>query len=125
MAALPTTPKAPAAPSKRLLFAALITLALCTPIIMFRTDSDPNDGTLQLIFRPIAVLVFMALAFVGRLAVLTSGLRPARAKADAAASARRPGSRAFFSYVIGPLGLAVPVRLPGRRGVVARRPAAR
>ena len=50
--------------------AALITLALCTPIIMFRTDSDPNDGTLQLNFRPIAVLVFMALAFVGRLLVL-------------------------------------------------------
>ena len=37
--------------------AALITLALCTPIIMFRTESDPNDGTLQLFFRPIAVLV--------------------------------------------------------------------
>ena len=48
------------------LFAAAVTLLLCTPIIMFRTDSDPNDGTLQLAFRPIAVAVFVAIAFVAR-----------------------------------------------------------
>jgi branched-chain amino acid transport system permease protein len=84
--------------------AALITLALCTPIIMFRTDSDPNDGTLQLNFRPIAVLVFMALAFVGRLAVITWGLRPERAKAAPRVGAPT-GVAAFFSYVIGPIGL--------------------
>ena len=45
---------------KEALFAALITLALCTPIIMFRTESDANSGSLYLIFRPVAVLVFMA-----------------------------------------------------------------
>ena len=89
---------------KEAVIAALITLLLCTPIIMFRTDSDPNDGTLQLIFRPVAVLVFMALAFVGRLAVLTIGLRPARPKAVPSV-APPTGIRAFFSYVIGPVGL--------------------
>jgi branched-chain amino acid transport system permease protein len=84
--------------------AALITLALCTPIIMFRTDSDPNDGTLQLNFRPIAVLVFMALAFVGRLLVLTIGLRPARQKAIPNVGAPT-GFRAFVGHVIAPIGL--------------------
>jgi branched-chain amino acid transport system permease protein len=84
--------------------AALVTLALCTPIIMFRTESDPNDGTLQLNFRPIAVLVFMALAFVGRLLVLTIGLRPARPKAVPSV-APPTGFRAFVGHVIAPIGL--------------------
>ena len=84
--------------------AALITLALCTPIIMFRMDSNPNDGTLELNFRPIAVLVFMALAFVGRLFVLTVGLRPARPKAIPSVGAPT-GFRAFVGHVIAPLGL--------------------
>ncbi len=84
--------------------AALITLALCTPIIMFRTNSDPNDGTLQLNFRPIAVLVFMALAFVGRLLVISIGLRPARQKAIPNVGAPT-GFRAFVGHVIAPIGL--------------------
>ncbi len=90
---------------KEAAIAALITLALCTPIIMFRTDLDENTGSLQLIFRPVAVLVFMALAFVGRLLVLTLRMRPARAKAAPRVGAPS-GIAAFFSYVIGPLGLA-------------------
>ena len=89
---------------KEAVFAALVTLALCTPIILFRTDSDPNDGTLQLTWRPIAVLVFMGIAFVGRLLVLTAGLRPARAKA-APSVAKPSGLRAFVGAVIGPIGL--------------------
>jgi branched-chain amino acid transport system permease protein len=84
--------------------AALITLALCIPIIMFRTDSDPNDGTLQLTFRPIAVVVFMALAFVGRLLVISIGLRPARQKAIPNVGAPT-GFRAFVGHVIAPIGL--------------------
>jgi branched-chain amino acid transport system permease protein len=84
--------------------AALITLALCTPIIMFRTDSDVNTGQLELTWRPLAVLIFMALAFFGRLAMLTWGLRPARAKAAPRVGAPT-GVAAFFSYVIGPIGL--------------------
>ena len=98
-----TDPKAGSA-LKEALFAALITLALCTPIIMFRTESDANSGSLYLIFRPIAVLVFVAIAFFGRLAVLTLGLRPKRVKATPKVG--EPGAvAAFFSYVIGPLGL--------------------
>jgi branched-chain amino acid transport system permease protein len=89
---------------KEAVIAALVTLALCTPIIMFRTESDPNDGTLQLIFRPIAVLVFMALAFVGRLLVLTVGARPARQKAAPSVGAPT-GFRAFVGHVIAPIGL--------------------
>ena len=85
-------------------FAAVVTLLLCIPIIMFRTDSDPNDGTLQLTWRPIAVLVFMGLAFVGRLVVVTAGLRPARVKA-APSVAPPSGLRAFVGAVIGPIGL--------------------
>jgi branched-chain amino acid transport system permease protein len=86
------------------IFAAVVTLLLCTPIIMFRADSDPNDGTLQLVFRPITVAVFVAIAFVGRLLIVTAGLRPQRAKAVPKVGAPS-GVAAFFSYVIGPLGL--------------------
>ena len=60
---------------------------------MFRTESDPNTGSLYLIFRPIAVLVFVAIAFFGRLAVLTFGLRPARAKAAPEGRRTRPRRR--------------------------------
>ena len=84
--------------------AALITLALCTPIIMFRTESDQNTGALELQFRWIPVAVFMALAFFGRLLVLTYNLRPARPKAVPGV-APPSGLRAFVTYVIGPLGL--------------------
>ena len=84
--------------------AALITLALCTPIIMFRTEADQNTSQLELTFRLTPVLVFMALAFVGRLVVLTMRMRPARVKAVPAV-APPSGIRAFFTYVIGPLGL--------------------
>src|SRR5450631_2118177 len=89
---------------KEAVFAALVTLALCTPIIMFRTESDQNDGSLQLIFRPITVVVFMALAFVGRLVVVSAGVRPAKAKAVPNVGAPT-GFRAFAGQVIGPLGL--------------------
>jgi len=89
---------------KDAVFAALVTLALCTPIIMFRTESDQNSGALELIFRPVTVLVFMALAFVGRLVVASAGARPARAKAAPSVGAPT-GFRAFVGQVIGPLGL--------------------
>ena len=91
--------------------AALVTLALCIPIILYRTDSDPNDGTLQLTLRPIAVLVFMALAFFGRLLVLTFNLRPARPKAVPSV-APPTGFRAFVGQVIAPLGLAFLIFYP-------------
>jgi branched-chain amino acid transport system permease protein len=90
---------------KEAVFAALVTLALCTPIIMFRTESDQNSGALELIFRPITVLVFMALAFVGRLVIVSSGVRPSKAKATPNVGAPT-GFRAFVGQVIAPLGLA-------------------
>ena len=80
--------------------AGLLTLVLCTPIIMFLTDADPNDGTLRLIFRPTHVAVFVALAFLGRFAMLTWAARPQREK-PAAASAVGPASSALakvFTY---------------------------
>ena len=89
---------------KEAVFAALVTLALCTPIIMFRTESNQNDGALQLIFRPITVLVFMAIAFVGRLVFIGAGVRPAKAKAVPNVGAPT-GFRAFVGMVIAPLGL--------------------
>jgi branched-chain amino acid transport system permease protein len=60
--------------------AAVLTLVLCIPIIMFVAEAD-NDGVLYPRFRPIAVIVLMALAFVGRFAVLTYAARPKREKA--------------------------------------------
>jgi branched-chain amino acid transport system permease protein len=64
--------------------AAALTLVLCIPIIMFVAEAD-NDGVLYPRFRPIAVIVLMALAFVGRFAVLTYAARPKREKAAARA----------------------------------------
>ena len=102
--ATPSDSKGAGGAVKEAAIAALITLALCTPIIMFRTESDPNDGTLKLFFRPILVLVFMALAFFGRLAFLAFRARPARVRAAPMVGAPS-GVRAFFNYVIGPIGL--------------------
>ena len=90
---------------KEAVFAALITLALCTPIIMYRTESNPNDGALLLVFRPVMVLVFMAIAFVGRYLVVSAGVRAPRAKA-APRVGQPTGLAAFVGQVIGPLGLA-------------------
>ena len=89
---------------KEAVVAAVITFLLCVPIIMFRADSDVNTGQLELNFRPIAVAVFVALAFFGRLLVLTVGLRPTRQKA-APRVGPPSGVRAFFGYVIAPIGL--------------------
>jgi len=91
--------------------AAAITFFLCVPIIMFRADSDVNSGQLELNFRPIAVAVFVALAFFGRLLVLTIGLRPPRQKAVPRVGPPS-GLRAVFSYVIAPIGLLFLVAYP-------------
>ena len=90
---------------KDAVIAALVTLLLCTPVIMFRTESDPNTGALELHFRPYLVLVFMALAFFGRLAMGALRAQPKRTKAAPAVGAPT-GLRAVFNSVIGPLGLA-------------------
>jgi branched-chain amino acid transport system permease protein len=71
--------------------AALLTLVLCVPIILFHADSDPNDGTMRLVWRPVAVAVFVVLAFVGRFGILTYQAAPKR---ERAATAARPASAA-------------------------------
>ena len=73
---------------KASLAAALLTLVLCIPIIMFQANSDPNDGTLRLTFRPIAVAVFVAIAFIGRFLILTNAARPKAEKRVVAPVAR-------------------------------------
>ncbi len=83
-------------------YAGLLALLLCTPIIMFVADPDPNTGQLRLAFRPIAVLVFMAVAFIGRFVVLTAAERPKRARAVKAA---RPAS-AWLGKTLSVAGLA-------------------
>ena len=104
-----TPPDAPSALAGRLKdsgIAALLTLVLCIPIILFRTESDANSGELTLIWRPIAVVVLMALAFVGRFAALTLGVRPKREKAAPKVSASaKPGVAAGVVTFVGLLFL--------------------
>ncbi len=66
-------------------FAAILTLVLCIPIILFHAEAD-LDGVLYLIWRPVAVAVLMTLAFIGRFAVLTYAARPKAQKAAARAA---------------------------------------
>ena len=84
---------------KESLVAALLTLVLCIPIIIFRAEAD-QDGTLHLLFRPVAVAVFVVLAFVGRFAYLTYAALPKREKA----AARAPTS-AKTTQIISIVGL--------------------
>ena len=68
--------------------AALITFFLCFPIILLHAEAD-NDGALYLTWRPWAVVVLCALAFIGRYAILAYAARP-KAAAVAAAPAEAP-----------------------------------
>src|ERR1700710_3046220 len=86
--------------------AALLTLVLCIPIILLPTEKQPNSGELALILRPMAVLVLMALAFVGRFAALSLGVRPKREKAAPKVSASaKPGVAAGVVTFVGLLFL--------------------
>ena len=77
-------------------YAALLTLVLCIPIILLHADADPNTGTLKLVWRPVAVLVFVVLAFVGRLALLTAAAAPKR---ERAARVAQPRSAALGNFL--------------------------
>jgi len=86
-------------------FAAVITLVLCIPIILFHADSDANTGQLKLFWRPVAVAVFVGLAFFGRLLVLTIQAAPKREKA---AKVAKPVSAAVTQAItIGGLAFVV------------------
>ena len=49
--------------------AAVLTALLCVPIILFHAEAD-SDGVLYLIWRPWVVVIFAAIAFAGRFAVV-------------------------------------------------------
>jgi len=77
--------------------AALLTLVLCIPIILLHAEAD-NDGALYLIYRPITVAVLMAIAFVGRFAILTYAAAPKRDKVAAAPRAASSVLTAVLTY---------------------------
>jgi branched-chain amino acid transport system permease protein len=84
---------------KESIYAALLTLILCIPIILFRAEANQNDGTLELIWRPVAVGVLVVLAFVGRFALLTLAAAPKRERAAAVAKPTNAGLTAVLTYV--------------------------
>ena len=90
---------------KDALAAAAITFFLCFPIILLHAEAD-SSGTLFLSWRPWAVLVLCAIAFVGRYLVLLYGSRPADTRA-AAPAAPKSAASAFVSRYIAGFGAAV------------------
>jgi branched-chain amino acid transport system permease protein len=85
--------------------AALLTFFLCFPIILLHAEAD-NDGNLYLTWRPWAVVILCAIAFVGRYGVLSWSERPTRT--SAAAPAVGPSAlSAFIARYIAAVGLVV------------------
>ena len=90
--------------------AAVLAFLLCFPIIMLHAESD-NDGNLFLTWRPWAVLVICAIAFVGRLAARSMR----RGRSSTGRSPRRRRLRRaprFIGRYIGAFGLAVLLVFP-------------
>jgi branched-chain amino acid transport system permease protein len=85
--------------------AAILTFALCFPIIMLHAESD-NDGNLFLTWRPWAVLILCALAFAGRFAFSSYQGRTV-VERPVAAVAAPSASAAFLARYIGLIGLIV------------------
>ena len=83
---------------KESVYAALLTLVLCIPIILFRAEANENDGALELIWRPVAVAVLVVLAFAGRFAVLTFKAAPKRERAVAVAKPASSGLTALLTW---------------------------
>src|SRR5271167_5272827 len=71
---------------KDALAAAALTFFLCFPIVLLHAEAD-NDGNLYLTWRPWAVVILCAIAFVGRYAILVYGARPERVRAAAVVAA--------------------------------------
>jgi branched-chain amino acid transport system permease protein len=84
--------------------AAVLTVLLCVPIILFHADAD-IDGVLQPIPRPWAVAIFAVLAFFGRLAALnfTTGAKKAAQPESRLWSAVRAAGAKYLPII----GLAV------------------
>ncbi len=81
--------------------AALLTLVLCVPIILFHAESDPNSGTLELLWRPGAVAICVVLTFIGRFIALTLYAAPKRERVAVAA---KPAS-ALTGTIVSVVGL--------------------
>jgi branched-chain amino acid transport system permease protein len=90
---------------KNSIAAAILTFALSFPILILHAESD-NDGNLFLTWRPWAVLILCAVAFVGRLLVSIYQARPAVDRPVAAVAAPSASS-AFISQYIGVVGLVI------------------
>jgi len=90
---------------KDALAAAAITFFLCFPIILLHAEAD-TLGVLFLSWRPWAVAILCAIAFVGRFLVLLFTSRPADVR-PAAAAAPRSAASAFVARYIAGAGAAV------------------
>src|SRR5271168_72789 len=88
---------------KDALAAAALTFFLCFPIILLHAEAD-NDGNLYLTWRPWAVVILCAIAFVGRYALLAYGARP-RPDLAAARVEAPSASRAFITRYIAAVGV--------------------
>jgi branched-chain amino acid transport system permease protein len=91
-------------------FAAVLTFALCFPILMLHAESD-NDGNLFLVWRPGYVAALCALAFGGRLAVALYQARP-RVDRPVAAAAAPSASGAFIARYISLFGVVALFAFP-------------
>jgi branched-chain amino acid transport system permease protein len=78
--------------------AAVITFLLCFPIIMLLTTAD-DGGHLILSWRPWAVVILCAIAFVGRFLVLLLWSGETEVKAAAPASAQSASAQALSKYL--------------------------
>jgi branched-chain amino acid transport system permease protein len=94
-----------AAMLKDAIAAAVLTFLLCFPIVMLHAESD-NDGNLFLTWRPWAVVVLCAIAFVGRMSLSLYQARPVVDR-PAAVAAAPSASAAFVSRYIAIFGAAV------------------
>src|SRR5271168_2323967 len=88
---------------KDALAAAALTFFLCFPIILLHAEAD-NDGNLYLTWRPWAVIILCAIAFVCRYALLAYS---ARSRVDEAPArvATPSASRAFVGRYIAAVGV--------------------
>jgi branched-chain amino acid transport system permease protein len=87
------------------LAAALLTFFLCFPIILLHAEAD-NDGALYLTWRPWAVFILCAIAFIGRYALLAYGARP-RPDLAAPRVGTPSAARLFVTRYIAAVGIVV------------------
>ena len=85
--------------------AAILTALLCVPIILFHAESD-GEGVLYLIWRPWVVVIFAAIAFAGRFAVVAFAQSGAGTVKKSVAAAPPSTLRQTFKKFAPSFGLA-------------------